>query len=246
MYNVMFSIGGCGSVHIYNTAKKLRLNPGRRPGKLYSVNNSFFSLPTRNEIKDLKKRTGWKKATYDSTNYDIFIKYLNWVREKGYLASLNFYSYNSIVPDSFDNAETIKQNGNSLLFETLFDCFYLIRHPLYQYLSFGRPERHGKLLDKIAGTDQNNGLHHKKCIQIFMNDWLAEVQHFENNPNRKALVRFEYARSDSRALDEVTMKLFEEWDQTKRSPNILSDENTSYMYEIVKEKFNKYYDEWNI
>ncbi len=246
MYNVMFSIGGCGSVYLYKTAKKLRLSPGRRPGKLYSENNSFFSLPSRNELKDLRNRTGWRKAKYDLTNYQNFINYLDWVKVKGRLASLNFYSYNSIVPRGFDNGDNIDGHGNNLLFETSYDCFYVIRHPLHQYLSFGRPERHGPLLDQIAETEPNKGIHDKKCIEIFMNDWLTQIEHFENNPNRKVLVRFEYARSDSRALDEVTMKLFEEWDQTKRSPVIFSDENTSYMYEIVKEKFSKYYDEWNI
>ena len=78
-----------------------------------------------------------------------------------------------------------------------------------------------------------------------MGDWRRQLEHYELNPNKKVLVRFEYAQSDATMLDPSTRRLFENWNSTKWNENILSTDNTAFLKELVIEDYLKYYPDWD-
>ena len=84
MINIVISNGGCGGQFLFAEAARLGMKPGRRPGKRYSDNRSFFESSTREDFKDLCSRTGWGRFRRGEkyTNYKNFIDYLQWQNKK--------------------------------------------------------------------------------------------------------------------------------------------------------------------
>ena len=243
---------------MFAEAARLGMKPGRRPGKRYSDNRSFFESSTREDFKDLCSRTGWGRFRRGEkyTNYKNFIDYLQWQNKKDHLVSLNFYNYFGKIYD--DNRDLNKYRLNSrcpsevienqgrILYETRMPCIYLIRHPLQQFLSYGKMIRHGKDLDKLSGSKEGQGIHSRVSIERYMNDWLEQIDHYENNPNEKYLVRFEYIESDCARLDKKTAALFRAWQPNKRNKNLLTTENTRFLKEKIIEAYLRHYSEWEL
>ena len=126
------------------------------------------------------------------------------------------------------------------------NAMFLVRHPLHSLLSWGKPRRHKKDLDRMGGPESLN------VVLQWSHLWNSHAQEYflckERNLNPR-LIRFEYSSEDvDLSADPVLADLFKNWKPELRNsqkcilPNFLIEK----LEELVGENYYKIYSDWNI
>ncbi len=116
---------------------------------------------------------------------------------------------------------------------------FVVRHPMHQYVSLTKPERHFEFVEDTGGVNT------QASIQFWITEWTLYVR--DALESDSAVVRYEFARSDSiKAGSAFVTKMFAKWAEGRRNRGKLDPEIESRLREETKDLYDQLYDTWDV
>lgn len=121
------------------------------------------------------------------------------------------------------------------------DVIFMVRHPLHQYVSLTKPQRHFEFVQDSGGVNA------AASIEFWIKEW-TRYANDALNCNALGIVRYENVKEDSAKLpNSVAREVFAKWDVTRRNNNVLQPEFVEQLREGVREPYKAIYgDDWEL
>ncbi|MEX0924382.1 MAG: hypothetical protein WDZ82_00340 [Candidatus Paceibacterota bacterium] len=187
------------------------------------VINGYEEYPNETSCATFYKRSGFQ-LVLDKTIDENLVNYLGYVKEHGQTAL-----FNMMPVMNFFSRHNVQ------------DVVFLIRHPLYAYVSWTKPHRHLSVVEPYGGVNSVGG------ITLFSTLWrgLAEeyllLKEKELDP---ILIRYENAEEDAAAIDPGLANIFSSWHGGSSNKNALPSESEELLRSKVEDVFSQLYTTW--
>jgi hypothetical protein len=214
---VFAAIGGSASTYLIHSLKR-RYDVGAKP------DTTFKDLPAADHARQFERLSGGYRIPSGATLADIL---------PGYLAYLAAGEHRTAV------FNTCAELG---LFSRLevSHVVFLVRHPLHAYVSWGKPERHGRALDALGG------LRSERAVRRYADRWCAtidEMRRLREMGLLGGLIRFERAAADAAPLG--LSWIFDRFDPSRRNAGVLGGPAEDRLRALVGPRFSEVYESWD-
>ena len=187
--------------------------------------DGYDNLPTKASMRGFDQRTpGYTVVDDGRTIDDVLRDYYLWMREQDKLAVM------------FSRAPMLGFFGRNK--DIVRDTIFIVRHPLHQYISITKPQRHAEFVEQYGGRDTEGG------VRFWAEEWNGFVE--DALACGMPIVRYEFVAHDSATLDAVPRDVFLKWDSSRRNKNMLSPENLRLLRELTRPCFEKLYGSWDL
>jgi hypothetical protein len=218
MHKTLVLWGGMGSVHI-NAVIHKHVRLVCRPDVALSLLSGLDRRPDEREIAIFEKRSGFVLDSEQDLEESL-LDFLAYMRKADIRMTLGCLWYK----------QWFTRN-------TITDLVFLIRHPLYMYMSLcGR--RH-------SDWKASKGLDSIESVTWFAERWNRLVS--EGLGTKSPFIRFEYAKDDFERCDIAWLKpAIDTWRCNHRGPVTLSKPVISCLRQLTEDLYLKLYPTWSI
>lgn len=187
----------------------------------------YDNLPSPASIIGFQNRNGGYAADPRRSIGENMLAYFLWQRERDRLAVLfsraPMHGFFTRIRSALNRGEVV----------------FVVRHPLHQYVSLTKPQRHFEFVEDFGGIDTDGD------VRFFAEEWNRYVA--DALSSGSAIVRYEFMRDDVGALDEIPRAVLSKWDAGRRNDCPLSADNLGTLRSLVDSNYRRVYgSEWSI
>lgn len=118
------------------------------------------------------------------------------------------------------------------------DVVFVVRHPMHQYCSLTKPERHLEFVAGFGGQNTEGG------VRFFAEEWNRFVG--DALDSGCPVARYEFMSDDVGKLDEFPRNVLAKWTTSRRNP-LLSPANEDLLQRLTAERYKRIYTGgWNV
>lgn len=116
---------------------------------------------------------------------------------------------------------------------------FVVRHPVHQYLSLTKPNRHFEFVEASGGVNAS------ASIAFWIREWGSFVR--DALSSNACIIRYERAQSDASSADAFVADVFRKWDGSKRNHTGLDSVFEEQLREGVRDEYKEVYGaEWRL
>ncbi|MHA2279413.1 MAG: hypothetical protein ACXAC5_00780 [Promethearchaeota archaeon] len=197
-----------------------------------NVNNQileqgYTDKPKPQSAKGFKIRSGGYDLDMNKSIDENMVEYVAWLKQQPDRTAL----FSRAPMLAFFSRNKIK------------DVIFVIRHPVHQYVSLTKKERHAEFVASYGGMNTKGGIDY----------WIQEWGRFARDAveSKNAIVRYEFAQEDARIIDlgiadPRPNKVFRNWTTARRNTSVLKPDLEKRLKDAVWDVYSKIYPAWEI
>jgi len=158
----------------------------------------------------------------------------------------------TIDENLFKYTTYVEQNHQTVLFNmapimnffsrhSIPNVVFLVRHPLYAYISWTKPQRHLSVVEPFGGINSTGG------VTLFTGLWGGLVKEYlllKEKGLSPALIRYEHAQEDAESIDPDLSDVFSSWHGGSSTRDALTPETEALLKTQVEDVFFQLYETW--